>query len=63
MIEKIVKTIVAAELIGIAVLGGWAYSESRYHQGRADAATEIGDKFRELLKDTNEKHETQGEEA
>lgn len=64
MFVKIAKTIVAVELIAATVLGGWIYSEFRYHQGREDAAKEIAveAKFRELVKETVEKHDsTKGE--
>lgn len=63
MFGKIAKTIIVAEIIGAVALGGLIYSEIRYHRGRIDAATEIGDKFRELLKETTEKHDSEKEET
>jgi hypothetical protein len=65
MFGKIAKTIIAVELAAMAVIGGWVYSEVRYHQGREDAAKEIAveAKFRELAKETLEKHGSEKEEA
>lgn len=65
MFGKIASAIVAVELVAMAVIGGLTYSEYRYHQGRADAAKEIAIEatFRKLVDETNEKHETQQEEA
>lgn len=63
MFGKIAKIIVAAEVLGAVALGGLVYSRIQYYQGRKDAANEIGDKFLELLKETQEKHDSEKEET
>ena len=62
MFGRILNGIIVAELIGAGVLGALVYSEIRYRQGRHDAYVDVQNKLCELLKDTNEKHESeQGE--
>lgn len=65
MFRKIASAVVAVELVAIAVIGGLTYSEYRYRKGREDMAKEIAVevKFRELVEETLEKHETTREEA
>ncbi len=42
----IAKKIVKVEMIGLAILGVWAYSKQQYYQGKVDAANEIKEKVR-----------------
>lgn len=48
--DVIFKSIVLFDLFGCTVMGIWAYGQTKYYQGRADARTEIMEEVARLKK-------------
>lgn len=61
MFGKLASLILGAEIVGLGILGAWAYSESRYYQGRRDAFREVNDSLGNLLKEVQGKHDSEKE--
>lgn len=61
-LEKILKGLVKAELIGLVVVAIWGYGKANYYKGRVDFAREIEAPL-SRIKSTLENAETRTEES